>query len=150
MIVADLVHFERYVNIHPKFKHVAAFLKSNDLGDLPLGRISIEGDDVFVNINQYMTSLNRRVECHQKYIDIQILLHGEEKMGWALKQEGIVYGAYDEGKDIAFCECVTCKYNMRPEMFFVFFPEDLHQPGMQLELPIQVKKAVFKVKVEGV
>ena len=36
---------------------------------------------------------------------------------------------------------------MKPGMFAVFFPEDIHRPGMGA--PGRIKKAVVKIKVQA-
>lgn len=48
------------------------FLIDNDLTALPVGRIDIEGDELFVLVQEYTTRPveSGKWEAHQKYIDI--------------------------------------------------------------------------------
>ena len=147
MITDTLNHFERYIALHPGFEKVAAFLKETDLSCLKDGHYEIAGNDIFVNINTYETKSAPKVEFHKKYIDVQIVLSGLEQIGWVPTKQVDIDTPYDAIKDIAFGSCATDKLTAKPGLFFIFFPEDAHQPGMTLQTTQTVKKVVFKVKL---
>ncbi len=145
MIIDSLEHLGDYAKLHAGFATVVKFLSHHDLNTLPLGRCDIEGNDVFVSINTYATKECPKVEFHKVYADIQIILEGHEQIGWMPKKELRNVTPYDERKDIAFGEGATQKMEALPGRFFVFFPEDAHQPS--IGNGNAVKKAVFKIKL---
>lgn len=147
MIADTLNHLERYISLHPGFEKMAQFLQQTDLTTLDVGRYEIDGDNLFVNINSYETQPNKKVEFHKKYIDVQIVLSGQEQIGWIPTNLVSHITPYDDEKDIAFGTAQTDKLTAKNDRFFIFFPEDAHQPGLAINAPSQVKKAVFKVKL---
>ena len=59
------------------------YLARTDLSALPLGRTDIEGDDVYVMISEAETRSPEQVkfEAHRRYIDIQLVVRGQEAIG---------------------------------------------------------------------
>ncbi len=73
-----------------------------------------------------------KYESHKKYIDVQYVIEGEELMGLTTLNKVKVTETYNEDNDIAFYEFEEGKYlQATPENFVVFFPEDVHRPGMK-------------------
>ena len=145
MILDSLEHLGNYAKLHTGFVEVVKFLADHDLQTLPLGRYDIKGEDVFVSVNTYATKEHPKVEFHKAYVDIQMVLEGYEQIGWAPRKDLYDVTLYDEQKDICFGEGATQKMEAVPGQFFVFFPEDAHQPG--IGNGNSVKKAVFKIKL---
>ena len=145
MILDSLEHLGNYTKLHAGFATVVKFLIDHDLQTLPLGRYDIDGDRVFVFVNSYVTKEAPKVEFHKTYADIQIILEGHEQIGWISQKNLRNVTPYDAEKDIAFGEGITQKMEAVPGRFFIFFPEDAHQPGMGNGN--SVKKAVFKIKL---
>ena len=146
MIVDCLSLFRRYLSICPKFSQVYDFIQQCNLSTLPLGRHEIDGSNLFVNIDTYVTCSQKKIEAHRHYIDIQILLEGEEEIGWCPLKDIKTTEAYDLEKDIFFGVGETQKIFANPSLFFIFFPEDAHQPCLMHKQPSRVKKAIFKVQ----
>ena len=145
MILDLLEHLERYTKLHAGFSTVVKFLTDHNLQTLSLGRHDIDGDEVFVSINTYPTKENPKVEFHRAYLDLQVILDGYEQIGWMPQKELCNVTPYDVNKDIALGDGVTQKLEAVPGRFFIFFPEDAHQPG--IGNGNFVKKAVFKIRV---
>ena len=145
MILDSLEHLDKYAKLHAGIATVKNFLASHKLQALPLGRFEIKGDDVFVSVNAYTTSEHPKVEFHESHVDIQVILEGYEQIGWVPRKDLHNVTPYDVNKDIAFGEGATQKMEAVPGQFFVFFPEDAHQPG--IGNGNLVKKAVFKIKL---
>ena len=145
MILDSLEHLGNYTKLHAGIATVVKFLANHDLKALPLGRCDIDGDKVFVSVNSYATKEAPRVEFHKTYVDIQVILEGHEQIGWMPQKDLQNVTPYDAGKDIAFGDGTTQKMEAIPGRFFVFFPEDAHQPG--IGNGNSVKKAVFKIRL---
>lgn len=84
MVLSNLQHSDRVESLHPLFKTVFDYVKSHDLLNTPCGRIELQGDDLFINnVNPECVPADKQVlEVHHQYIDIHILLEGEETIGW--------------------------------------------------------------------
>ena len=148
MIIDSFLSLERYFSMHPKFEKVFQFLRQQDLDSLEEGRYEIEGNEVYATLTDKLGKKveDAMLEVHDSYIDIQILLRGQETMGYLDRRFcKEILKPYDEVKDIAF-------YKEMPEVFFtlepgnmvIFFPYDAHAPMIGEEA---IRKIVVKVKV---
>jgi YhcH/YjgK/YiaL family protein len=148
MILDSLKNAARYEELHPRFKQAFDFLTSTDLAKLPLGKIELDGKNLYANVAEIdgKTPDAARMETHEEYIDIQVPVAGTETMGWIagsdLKQ---VTDAYNVEKDITFyADKATNFIRVKPSEFAVFFPEDGHQPGIAEG---KIKKVSVKVRI---
>jgi len=148
MILDSLLNSGLYESIHPRFKQAFDFLRNTDLMALPLGKIELNGSDLFVNVVEITgkTAETARLETHNLYIDIQVPVTAPETMGWivgsSLKN---VTDPYNTEKDITFFgDRATNFIKVQPLEFAVFFPEDGHQPGIAVGTH---KKIIVKVLV---
>ena len=150
MILAPLAHAERYLALHPLFAEAFAFLCRTDLDTLAPGIHAVRGDSVFaiVEMAEGRTREAARLECHRRYIDIQLVLEGVAEMGWRpLSQCGQPLGDHDEDRDIRFfADAPAAWVATHAGMFCVFFPEDAHAP---LVSSGPLRKVVMKVAVDA-
>ncbi len=136
---------------NPKhWDHAFQFLQSANLKELPLGKQELEGEHVFVNVQEYFGKAkpDALYESHKKYIDIQYVIEGEEIIGLTTLDKAIVKDPYNEENDIAFYDFEGGEYlKATPENFFLFFPEDVHRPSIAAGDSIQIKKIVVKILI---
>ena len=133
--------------MNPLFPKVVEFLEQHDLNALEPGKHEIVGKDLFVNIQvaKGRSPEEAVIETHDKMIDIQIPLSGEETFGYTQRDQ-LPKAEYNAEKDItkipdlAADSYVTCQ----PGMMAIFFPQDGHAPCIT-GFP-EIKKAIFKVK----
>ncbi|KAA1189392.1 YhcH/YjgK/YiaL family protein [Paenibacillus sp. B2(2019)] len=116
-----------------------------------LGRIEMRGNEIYVSIMALEAkSLEEQVaEKHEAYIDVHYLIEGEETIGWSPLQEGIeVTKPYDAEADYALYPPSSDEIllTLKPGLFAVFFPHDVHRPGMG-QPGMKIKKAVIKIHV---
>ena len=145
MIVDNLKNLENYFCLNKKFEFVYDYIKSNNLAELPCGRYEIKGNDVFCNLQEYQTKSIQKLEAHRKYIDIQIVIKGEELMGYTnIENTGIIEEYYSE-KDVMFLDGNIDKIKADNKTFVIFYPQDAHMPALSIKEPACVKKAIFKI-----
>lgn len=150
MIYDDLTRSALYPQ-NALFEQAFGFLKT--LGPAtPCGKTVLQGDNLFVSIDNYETKKREaaRPETHRHYIDIQVLLSGSEQIEIfsAFKLTGDEL--YDTDRDLAFYnrpETPDATVLLEPGKFAVFFPDDAHMPGLQNGTAGVVKKAVAKIRV---
>lgn len=148
----NIDQFYEHVHRFPEWwQSVFEFLKS-DLSSLKPGRYSLVGDQVFAMISTYetKTKADSKWEAHRQFIDLQLVLDGSEMMGLLPLNKAVKPEEYDEAKDLQFFEEQPGEYfQAAPNYFFVFFPEDVHRPGLQVEGATSVKKLVIKLAVSN-
>ena len=133
-----------------RWKKAFYFLKNQDLNNLKPGRYELEGLDLFVNVDDYITKdeKDRSFEAHQKYADIQYVVSGEEKIGVIPLENTKVIVPYDSINDVSFLNAKENNYRLAtPERFFVFFPNDAHRPSVKADNNDKVRKVVVKVRI---
>ncbi len=150
MIVDRIENISRFEFLGDRFAAGFRFLKENNPGELKEGKHEILGDDVYVIISTYKTKEpeERSPEAHRLYADIQYMISGTEKIGYDIFNGQQVIKDYDPEKDFLLYDSVQSSVTLREGMFAVFFPYDLHQPGLTIDRPAEVKKAVVKVRLK--
>ncbi|BDX38900.1 beta-D-galactosidase [Tenuifilaceae bacterium CYCD] len=145
MIVAPLNEFGTYINLNPLFEKVEQALITLDFSK-PGEKIYIDGEKLIAipSFNKARTKDEAPLEAHDKYIDIQICLQGEETMGWRSREDcHSPKGVFDKEKDIVFYNDTPLNFIKVPTNYFaIFFPNDAHAPLIGEGV---IKKVVFKV-----
>ena len=149
MILDYLDNISSYAKLHPKFEQAFSFLQKNDLINMSLGKHKIDGENLFVVLDK---SRGRKkedamLELHRKYIDIQLVLDGTDKMGWESKLNCVSpFDKYDAKNDIQFFkDKLSSWFTVKKGMFVIFFPDDAHLPLIGNSM---IHKAIAKVAVE--
>jgi YhcH/YjgK/YiaL family protein len=127
------------------------YLAATDLAALPLGRTTIDGDDVYVLLSEAETRPPEQVpfEAHRRYVDVQLVVRGQESIGVAPASELRTSEAYDAARDIEFFAPPPRSetIELREGDLAVFAPGDGHRPSLHLDGPHVTRKAVVKVSV---
>jgi len=148
MVTASLKDFHRYTSLHPLFSKVEEFLKTFSFGKAG-ERIHLEGEKLILiqSVDNARPKEDALLEAHNRYIDIQICLEGNETMGWRDRSDcKKPKFQFDNEKDIIFYNDQPINYIYVPAgSFAIFFPEDCHAP---LIGEGQIKKIIFKVEIE--
>jgi YhcH/YjgK/YiaL family protein len=147
MILSTLSLSSRYAALHPLFPRVFEYIRNTDLLALAPGRYPIVGEQLFVIVENAAgrTREAAKLECHRKYIDIQLILEGAEEMGWKPLAD-CAQPVSDYKEDIQFFHDTPASWvAVPPGHFCIFFPEDAHAP---LVASGNIRKAIFKVAVE--
>jgi biofilm protein TabA len=113
----------------------------------PLGKTEIDGLTLFCLVSEELTesAADRRGEFHQQYLDIQLLLRGEEWIGVG-PHAYVNAGADHPHPDLWFVDDEQTSYlALQPGDFAIFWPGELHRPLCTPNQPAQVKKLVVKV-----
>ena len=126
-----------------------AFLRDHNLDSLPKGKYVIDGDNVTASVTEDPSKDFDKTnwESHRKFIDVQCIISGEEKMGVWPVAGATVTKEYDEKRDAANYTATGKFYVAGPGEFFIFFPADAHRPNITPGGNKVVKKIVIKVRV---
>jgi biofilm protein TabA len=128
---------------------VFAFLRDSDLTILKPGKYAIDGDNAYASITEAPSKEFDKTawESHRKYIDLQYIIKGKEKIGVAPVSAATVIKPYNEKADGANYTTDGQFYIAEPGTFYLFFPQDAHRPGIKVDGYDTVKKLVIKIKV---
>lgn len=149
MIVTSIDNFGLYTKLHPLFEMVNKELISNAM--------SAYTEEILLNGRRLYASPARcagkraedaLLEAHDRYIDVQVCLEGEERMGWRNRAECTnVAIPYQIDRDIVFYNDKPSMYiTLKPNQVAVFFPNDAHAPLIGEGM---IRKVVFKVLLES-
>lgn len=149
MIFDTLDNFDRYKGLAPNLFAGLQFLAKTDLGNLPVGRIDIDGNRLYALVQEYDTKPEEQGiwEAHRLYIDVQHLVSGRERMGFA-HLSVMQLGEYVPETDFQPMSGAGNRMDVFAGGFVIFFPQDGHMPGLCIDTPETVKKVVLKVKIE--
>jgi len=150
MITDMLCNASSYHGLGERFAKAFTYLKETDLAALAPGKYAVDGEDIFVMIQEYETKdlSAGKWEAHKKYADIQYLLAGKERMGYA--EIGGMGGCEDQtpAKDMLIYQTdngTGTFVRHTAGQFSIFFPQDAHMPNIADGEKTANKKAVVKV-----
>lgn len=90
-------------------------------------------------------------EAHKRFIDIQCVLKGEERVACLPIERLKETKPYSEEIDATFFIAdfnhQTSTISLLPGYFAIFSPQDGHMPQLCLDEPQMVKKVVIKVEI---
>ncbi|MHB1083489.1 MAG: YhcH/YjgK/YiaL family protein [Thiobacillus sp.] len=148
MILATLTESGRFEALHPLFARAFGFLRNTELMALEPGKHTVQGEAIFAIVEACAgrTRAEAKLECHRRYIDIQLVLDGIDEMGWKPLAECVDPATdYDAARDIRFFNDAPASWIATPPgSFCLFFPDDAHAPLVSTEF---IRKVVVKIAV---
>lgn len=149
MILDRLENASLYKQLSPRIAKGIEYIKTTDLVNIASGKYDIS-EGLIAMVNEYNTKdvENCKLESHRKYIDIQFIIKGEEFIGYAPLKSQSPFAEYDDVKDLIFYTNKEASLTKLEEgMFAIYFPDDLHMPGVKYIKSSLVKKLVVKVLI---
>lgn len=146
MELINITHDKKEHNI---YKKIIDYLSHTDINQLTTGCTYIEEDQFFVNILIYQTNTSdqRIWEAHHDYLDVHLMLAGEEYIDHNFIEK-MTLGAYHLEEDNQEVFGVPAnRIHLLPQQLLILYPGDAHKTGICVDRPISVKKAVFKLKL---
>jgi biofilm protein TabA len=151
MIHDRLARADVYRSLSPLFARAIDYAR-NATTSHPLGRHAIEGDDLFAIAQTYTTKPfeQTRWEAHRRYIDLQLMLEGEERMDVVDLENAHPIDPFDAEKDVGFytCKSPATPLVVRANEFAIFYPHDVHRPTIAVADPMPIWKLVLKIRCE--
>lgn len=149
MILASLHDRERYCELHPLFRQLFDYVATHDLTQVPAGRITLSGDDLFINVADatLLAPEEQKLEVHRAYLDVHFPLSGDEVFGWRpLGEIDVPSDApFDTDNDFALYTAPAATYmTVRPGQMAIVWPEDAHAPVIGRGT---LRKAIAKVRL---
>lgn len=149
MILDHIKNINNYSFLSSGLTRALAYIRDTDFSTLEERTYEVDGRDLFFFIQSYETqSANETPEGHRRYIDIQYIISGKERMGVAQLDTMTEEVEARPQNDIWFYRGAVDLITATEGMFAVFFPNDVHAPCISpAEGANHVRKCVFKVRI---
>jgi biofilm protein TabA len=154
MIVDQIENYAKYSHLPRGIVRAIEYLGSTDFSHVEGGQYELDGKRLVSIVSRYQTKkLTKAIwESHRKYIDVQFVAGGHERFGHVqLADAPAVTSPYNEEKDVIFYEPGVNTFDAPAGTFMIFYPDDVHAPGLAAGVPptpSDVVKVVVKVAVE--
>ena len=149
MIYDKLSNAKLYLGFSPNLDAALRYIAEHDLNELPLGKTSIIGDQVYVSVSMIHPEPTDepRFEIHERYIDIQLDIFGTERIDIGDSSHMDIIEARPKD-DLTFVDCDTAaQCTMGPGNFMIILAEEPHKPGIATPKGGTIKKCVVKVHI---
>lgn len=141
---------QQETSLEERCMEAVAFLSKLKEDGLTVGRHDVN-ESFYYNVQEYETKANpsKHFESHCKYVDIQVLISGEENLQVIDNSRLRVEAPYDEAKEriIYYATADAASIVLRPGSFVILYPKDAHRTIALKDTPCKVKKIVGKVKI---
>ena len=145
MIVDELKNARLYAGVMPDFMGALEYAMSLENADC--GRYEYGDHYVMIQQGETRSLEGADLEAHRRYVDVQIVLSGAERVGYAPLSSLKITQDYDAQKDMLLAEGEAGFIDIRKGMFYLLFPGDAHAPCGHPGTPSSFKKAVVKIRL---
>jgi YhcH/YjgK/YiaL family protein len=145
----DKVEFAKQYTANKEWWDKAfAYFRDTNLDQLAPGKYPVDGDNVFASVTENPTKdyANTQWESHRKYIDMQYVIQGAEKIEVVPLASATPTKPYDEARDVARYDAKGTQYEAKPGTIYIFFAQDVHRPNIKVEGVDKDKKLVIKMR----
>ncbi|EGT0620818.1 TPA: YhcH/YjgK/YiaL family protein [Citrobacter braakii] len=136
--------------LHPVLQQALTLAVAANPQEKTPGRYELQGDNIFMNVMQFATQSpeQKKAELHREYIDIQVLLSGEERILFGMTDSARQCEEMHVEDDYQLCSQIADEQAMvlKPGRFVIFMPGEPHKPGCVVQAPMDIKKVVIKVR----
>ena len=159
MIITNVNNEIQNKSLAKDIRFCIEFAKKNENKILSLVNVSYDVgyNNIKMNLGKYFTkSENEKFwESHKKYLDVQIMINGTEKVAINdIRDMGVK--SFDEEKDLTILEGDKAfDIIMKTGDVLVFFPNDVHKPELNVSenddsgnIRKIVTKVVFKIEID--
>lgn len=146
MVIDHWSNLLNYQTLLPQLEVFVPYL--NQLESLEEGKYELEDGHFFVVMSGDTQLMDEGLfEFHQAYVDVQIVLEGQEQMQWGWLPNLCVTHPYDNHQDIGFAQGNGTIVTVSSGMFYMAFPHDAHMPARHVNESTSFKKVVLKIKL---
>lgn len=150
MIYGEIKELKFYKGISKALDTAIDCILSGDYKKGVNGKNEIDGDIVYFNQPAEPKTKDAKegfLEGHKKYIDIHVVIEGEERIGYVPNSKVKVTKEYDEAGDYEiYGGEVETFFELNSERFLICFPGEPHMALIEGKNGAQtIKKVIFKV-----
>lgn len=147
MLVSSMKNYKNILKLFPQLDIVFDYISQNVNIKTLDGKYNIT-KEIYAVIQtcQPKPKKEQVLEKHKRYVDLQLVLSGKEKIGWKFFDKKFkILKRYNAKQDISFYSNKPNTYiNLKKGEFAIFFSEDTHAP---LCCDKTVKKCIVKIPI---
>jgi len=149
MIWDRLSSIANYKGLWPALDTAIDYILREDLNAIPLTKLEIAPGLVTAVRQEYHSKPipECKWEAHRLWADIQLVLSGQERFGYAPLETMTPKLPYNDVKDVEIFSGSGDLMLLAPGRFGILLPQDAHMPGGAVTEPEPVVKIVFKVRM---
>lgn len=149
MVFGNIRNLKDFDFLAENVRRCFAYAQDHDLLSYEKGSHPIDGDELFVNIVEYETTIpeNRFWEAHRQYLDLHFMLRGPEQIdvNFIDNMEQKVFVEKDDFLPLEGEPNGQIVLNAGD--FLLCYPTDAHRTAVQVGTPAIIKKAIFKIRI---
>lgn len=148
MVLDNIKFCDTYSTLHKDFALVFDFIKTLDK-DSPRQKTVLK-ENVWATVSSYNETPARDeelFEAHRDYIDIQCVISGREKMGFAVIGGNPTAREYDKDNDYELFSGSGKTTELSAGDFCILYPQDLHLPILKKLGEDELVRVVAKIKI---
>ena len=151
MIFSSIKNHDAFETYPDAIKKALDYLASHDFAAMEPGVYEIQGKEIYAQVFDAVTVEpdTKKAESHEKYLDVQYLVSGKERLGFTKNTGHYQIAEYIKERDLIFYQSVEDEgwIESRPGCFCIFFPSDIHRPECISGESMKLRKVVVKVSV---
>lgn len=149
MIFGNRKNIQEFSYLEKGIQECFQYADEHDLLSYEKGSHEIDGDRLFVNIVEYTTTTadNRFWEAHKNYLDLHLMLKGEEQIDLNFIQNMEIKEFVEKDDFLPMDGEKNASIILREDDFLICYPNDGHRTAVALDEPSNIKKAIFKIKI---
>ena len=151
MIFGNIKNLSEYPFLEKGVQECFEYLNAHDILSYEKGSHEIHGDRLFVNVVEYTTTEaeNRFWEAHKNYLDVHVMLRGEEQIDLNFLQNMDVKEFVEKDDFVPMDGEKNSSVVLREGDFLICYPADGHRTAVAVTEPVTIKKAIFKVRIDA-
>lgn len=151
MIFSSIKVSQDINNYPPAIQTAINYLKETDFNNLNPGVYEINKDMIYAQVIEMYTGsiTDKKPEFHKNYVDIQYLVSGQEHIGITTDLGNYTVSESFIDRDLYYYDTIENEFfiTATPGCYSIFYPSDIHRPGVSLGSNQKIKKVVIKVRV---
>ena len=144
--IADLPIWDEKV---PSIEYALNEAKRVADGEFTLGKTIIDGDALYASSSEYVAALRegKLFENHHAYIDVQMMIEGEEQID-VIIPAAAPDAEYSDENDVEFAafDGDYSTITLRAGDFLLLLPGEWHRPGVAIGDGARCRKTVIKIR----
>lgn len=153
MIYGEIKELNSYRGLSKAFDTAIDYILSGKYKNGKVGKNVVDGDTVYFNCPDSPKTKEVKdgfFEGHKKYIDIHVVIEGDENIGYLPDSKAKLTKEYDAEGDYALYEGEAETFmHLDNTKFLALFPGEPHMALVKYgEKPATIKKVIFKVLVK--
>lgn len=149
MIFGNIRDLKDFSFLTEEIQECFTYAAGHDLKEFKKGSHEIDGRRLFVNIVEYTTTSpeNRFWEAHRDYLDLHLMLKGEEQIDLNFIDNMERKEFVPEDDFLPLEGSLNSSVILREGDFLICYPKDGHKTAVAVDGPCVIKKAIFKIRI---